>query len=83
MQLRVINLERSVDRYNEFRATNGHLENIERFSAIDGQALDLSVLKKRGFVDENVLQTYTLGGVGLALSHVALWEQSISRPESC
>lgn len=78
MQVHVINLDRSPGRYDEFRVTNGHLENIIRFTAVDGQKVDLPTLVQHGLVGENILQTYSLGGVGLALSHIALWEQAIS-----
>lgn len=78
MQVHVINLERSPDRFDEFRSANGHLENIFRFPATDGKNLDIPMLVRRGLVAENILDTYSIGGVGLAVSHVAFWDKVIS-----
>jgi len=48
-----------------------------RSSAIDGQALDVPALVESGVIEKGVLQTYTRGAIGAALSHVALWTRAI------
>lgn len=58
-------------------AVNGHLSDVSRFSAIDGRTLDIHSLVQNGLANSNILSTYTLGAVGLAMSHVALWDIAI------
>ena len=76
MRVNVINLDRSADRLAEFMAVNGHLA-ISRFPAVDGEQLDISSLIDRGIFTQPVLEYYSLGAVGCAMSHVALWDLAI------
>ena len=80
MQIRVINLDRSKDRLNEFMALNSHLTSVSRFAAIDGQSSDFSELVRRGLAGEGLLAAdyYSVGAVGAALSHIALWDSAIA-----
>ena len=79
LQIDVINLDRSKDRLAEFMATNSHLTDVSRFPAIDGQTLDISALVRRGLVSDGILSKdyYSIGAVGAALSHIALWDSAI------
>jgi GR25 family glycosyltransferase involved in LPS biosynthesis len=70
--MHVINLDRSKVRWNEFRTRNFHLGAINRFSAIDGAALDLDELRRTGKIAGE--PAYKIGMLGCALSHAALWE---------
>jgi GR25 family glycosyltransferase involved in LPS biosynthesis len=74
MRIYYINLERCPDRQREFLRVNGHLLDLLRFPAIDGQRLDIATLVRCGLVTEDILENYNLGAVGCALSHTALWE---------
>jgi glycosyl transferase, family 25 len=67
----VVNLDRDDERLRSFSATNGHLAEFTRFSAVDGRAADRSVLQQEGVIASNL--TYNNGQLGCALSHVALW----------
>ncbi|HZP79373.1 MAG TPA: glycosyltransferase family 25 protein [Pseudolabrys sp.] len=78
MRIHIINLDRTPERLSEFTAVNSHLTDLARFSAIDGQQLDIPRLASQNVVAPNVLTTFSLGGVGLALSHLALWEHVIA-----
>jgi glycosyl transferase, family 25 len=71
----LINLERSRERLASFRALNPHLE-VERFSAVDGRALDRAALVRDGLITADL--GYTPGAIGSALSHQALWERAIA-----
>jgi GR25 family glycosyltransferase involved in LPS biosynthesis len=77
MQIHLINLDRSADRLAEFVAANGHVESIERFSAIEGAAQDIAALVRDGIFERGVAEVYGAGAVGAALSHLALWEKAI------
>ena len=88
MQIQLINLDRSPERLAEFKSVNAHLTDVERFAAIDGAAVDTARLVRDGCISEDILARdpavppqipahYTKGAIGVALSHLALWEKSI------
>lgn len=74
MQIRVLNLDRSRDRLDSFRAHNPHLPWIERVTAIDGATLDRAKLVADGWLTSDL--SYTQGAVGNALSHMGLWKEA-------
>jgi glycosyl transferase, family 25 len=47
-----------------------------------GEKLDLGALAREGLVSADVLNTYTMGAVGLALSHFKLWDSAIASGEA-
>ncbi len=71
MGISLINLDRSPERLAAFHARNPHLEDVRRFSAIDGRRLVRSDLVKQGLLEGE--PDYTPGALGLFLSHVELW----------
>jgi glycosyl transferase, family 25 len=77
LRVNVINLDRSADRLAEFTAANGHLAEISRFPAVDGQRLDTTPLIERGILTSAILDHYSIGAVGCAMSHLALWDIAI------
>src|SRR6266851_7603276 len=79
MPINVINLDRSADRMTRFQSVNSHLGNISRFRAIDGRTLDLDALIRERLIQKDVLSAYTVGALGCAMSHLALWDQAIAR----
>src|SRR5262245_46516947 len=81
MRVHLINLERNPERLAEFKTVNGHLSDVERVAAVDGEKLDFAALTREGLVSADVLNTYTMGGVGLALTHFKLWEAAIASGE--
>src|SRR5262249_55008332 len=82
MQIHLINLDRSSDRLAEFKAANPHLEDVRRFSAIDGHQQNIAALVMRGIFETGVAEGYTPGALGAALSHLALWEEAIATGEA-
>jgi glycosyl transferase, family 25 len=82
MQIHLINLDRSPERLAKFRRLNGHLEAVERFSAVDGSKEDMASLVQRGLFEPGVPEAYGAGAVGAALSHLALWTRAIERNET-
>lgn len=80
-----INLERRPDRWREIVAQPGTeaLPRLKRFQGVDGKALDIRrdtrvpLMTKRNIL-ANMRRTHeeldTMGGVGCALSHIAVWE---------
>jgi glycosyl transferase family 25 len=70
--LRVISLDRTPARFEQFRAWNPHLP-IQRFSAIDGKRLDRSDCIRDGLITAD--NTYKPSAIGNALSHVTLWRE--------
>ena len=81
MLIHVLNLDRTPERLREFFALNDHLDDVARFPAIDGQALDVQALVESGTIEKGVLSTYTRGAIGAALSHRALWTRAIESRE--
>ena len=75
VQIHLINLDRSPERLAEFNARNGHLRDVIRFSAVDGNDLDRAELVARGVIEPDL--GYTAGALGNSLSHFRLWQQAI------
>jgi len=78
MQIHVINLDRTPDRMAEFAAANAHLTDVTRFSAIDGNTVDVPVAVQRGIITADIAKYYKRAALGNALSHFALWESALS-----
>jgi GR25 family glycosyltransferase involved in LPS biosynthesis len=72
----VINLDRDHERLKLFVESNPHLTEYERFSAVDGRAMDRETLRRDGIIAANL--TYNNGQLGCALSHIALWRQAVA-----
>jgi glycosyl transferase family 25 len=77
LRVHVINLDRVPARFSEFAAVNPRLSDVSRYSAVDGQRLDIAALASRGLVVSDVLATYSTSTLGNALSHVGLWNAAI------
>lgn len=75
MQVQLINLDRSPERLAEFQARNAHLSDVRRFAAIDGRTVDRAALVERSLFDGRT--RYGNGAVGVALSHLQLWQAAI------
>ncbi len=82
MRVHLINLDRSTDRLAAFKSANGHLEDVCRVSAVDGNALDLSALIRDGTIEKGIIKHYRKGGLGLVLSHALLWDKAITTGEA-
>lgn len=78
MEINIINMDRSVDRLAEFVAVNKHLDQISRFSAVNGSTLDRKVLAETGVIQGD-LPTFTNGAIGSAMSHMLLWKEAVKR----
>src|SRR5258708_2157188 len=74
MIIQVINLSRNTERMERFQKLNKHLNKIRRFSAVDGSQQDLAKLIQAKRIDASIIETYTTGALGNALSHIALWD---------
>ena len=75
MQMRVINLDRSRDRMDNFRARNPARNDIARFPAIDGLRADRARLIASEVLAPDL--DYTGGALGCALSHLVQWRDVI------
>lgn len=73
MKINLVNLDRSSDRLQAFRARNSFLEDVERFPAVEGRGVDRRALIASGVFDPRL--NYTDGALGCALSHLAIWER--------
>jgi len=74
MKFQVITLESTPERYAQFLSRNPFKPfKFEKFSAIDGNHLNIEHFKAAGSIvgDPN----YTLGAYGCAFSHLSLWER--------
>jgi len=80
-----INLERRIDRWTQFSAQPGvqQLPNIKRFIGVDGSTLDIASDPRIPLHTKNNIKNKTRraheelstpGGIGCALSHIAVWE---------
>jgi GR25 family glycosyltransferase involved in LPS biosynthesis len=69
--VRLINLDRSTDRLASFRTNNPDLP-IRRVSAVDGGLLEREACIQGGLITET--NRYTPPALGIAASHVALWQ---------
>ncbi|WFP65863.1 glycosyltransferase family 25 protein [Mesorhizobium sp. WSM4904] len=77
-QIHLINLDRSVERWNKYQSNNWHLRReTVRVSAVDGASLDRDELIKEGLITADC--AYPPGTLGCALSHINLWKQSVSQ----
>src|SRR6478609_9621787 len=72
--VKVISLERSVERRAEFARRNPRLA-YEFFNAVDGAALSSQAVADTGLFQPGL--DYTAGAYGVALSHHALWNEAI------
>src|SRR5271154_6628293 len=75
MRIHLINLDRSTDRLQQFQAGNGHLGDVQRFVAADGNQVSRARLVEEGMADSE-LPDYTAGAIGAALSHLWLWAEA-------
>jgi GR25 family glycosyltransferase involved in LPS biosynthesis len=76
----LINLDRSTERLQLFKDSNGHLQDVVRVPATDGSALDREALTCSGYLNTDL--TYSNGTLGCAISHVRLWEAAASEDRS-
>jgi len=81
MLLHLINLDRSPERLADFWSANGHLKSVTRFPAIDGGAVNLTDFVQAGTIREETGRRYTRHALGVALSHLALWDKAIATGE--
>lgn len=79
MELRVLNLRRTPERWAAFRTHNPSLDNAQQVEAVDGQALDLAALIAEGIVAADL--NYRMGALGNALSHIAEWQRILHTGE--
>jgi glycosyl transferase family 25 len=82
MRIHCINLDRTPERLARFHQANRHLRDVTRFSAVDGQTIDLPSLAQQGLATEDILTIQTRGGLGCSLSHAALWDEAIRLGEA-
>ena len=61
---------------------NRHLTDVARFPAVDGSGLDIGALAQQGLVAPDILDSYSVGAVGLALSHATLWQAATSQGQT-
>lgn len=76
MDIVVINLDRSPRKLAEFSAANRGIIAFERFPAVDGLTLSKDRLVADGVMHPGL--DYTAGAMGCAMSHIALWHQTIA-----
>jgi GR25 family glycosyltransferase involved in LPS biosynthesis len=80
-----INLERRMDRWNEFSSQEGvqMMPNVKRFIGVDGSKLDIKndpriPLNTKKNIKNTTRRAHeeisTAGGIGCALSHIAVWK---------
>jgi GR25 family glycosyltransferase involved in LPS biosynthesis len=81
LRISLINLDRTPDRLAQFNRLNEHLGEVARFPAVDGRTLDINALLRIRLLDQSIVSTYTKGALGCALSHLALWEQTVADEE--
>jgi glycosyl transferase family 25 len=84
-----ITLERRVDRWKRFQDQSGIEKlNVKRFIGVDGKTIDInkddrvSTLTKRNILTKSRRsheELDSVGGVGCALSHIALWQWMVDQ----
>jgi GR25 family glycosyltransferase involved in LPS biosynthesis len=74
MEIHVINLDRTTERWRRFNEWNGHLNTL-RSPAADGASLDREGLFRAGYTAEGL--AYAPGTLGCAISHIKLWELAV------
>jgi len=79
MLVHLINLDRSKERLAEFTSVNRHLTAVTRFAAVDGAKLDVNALIEKGVITTGLVAKgfFTIGALGAALSHKALWQRAV------
>lgn len=77
MKISVINLDQSTHRLKIFMNSNRHIKDIRRFSAVNGAELDREELIEKGFLSPDI--SYTDGALGVAMSHILLWNAVIEQ----
>jgi GR25 family glycosyltransferase involved in LPS biosynthesis len=70
--LRVISLDRTPQRFEQFRIWNRGLD-IVRIPAVEGSLLDRAELLRQGLITDGC--RYSAGALGNALSHIRLWQE--------
>ncbi|GBQ83037.1 glycosyltransferase [Gluconacetobacter johannae DSM 13595] len=75
-----INRDKDVKRREIFLEKNFHVENIERFSAVDKQNINKNDLIGRGILNEDCI--YGNAAIANALSHIYLWSGVIESGKS-
>jgi GR25 family glycosyltransferase involved in LPS biosynthesis len=76
MDVHVINLERTKERYAEFVAKNPHLGSVDRVPAVDGCTITVAQLIEKGIFSQDA-PGYSNGAIGCALSHLSLWQKAL------
>jgi hypothetical protein len=78
LRFKVVNLDRSPERLQQFARQNRHLV-ADRWPAVDGNRIDRDQVVREGyFKPEN---DYSPGALGCALSHIGLWLQCAAGTE--
>jgi len=88
-----INMERRLDRWQEFSAQQGvqEMPNVKRFIAVDGSKIDIMndsripLYTKKNIKNKTRRaheELSTVGGVGCALSHIGIWEWIVQNQAS-
>lgn len=74
-RMHLINLDRSTARLRHFERLNGQLNNVVRFSAVDGATRSREELIRNGIITPDC--PYSDGTLGCALSHIELWQKAV------
>ena len=82
-KIKIINLERRLDRKNEMirKLKEMEIENYEFFKAVDGNLIEPSIELKKLFEGNDFY--YRRGVSGAALSHLKLWRELIDENDNC
>jgi GR25 family glycosyltransferase involved in LPS biosynthesis len=76
LDIRLINLDRSIDRLAAFQVVNKHMmPHVTRFPAIDGKNVERATFVERGIIAPDL--GYKDGALGNALSQIELWDTAI------
>jgi FkbM family methyltransferase len=81
LRVHLINLDRTPERLAAFQRANGHLRNVERIAAVDGQQLDVNEFSRQGIMTADLLHPdyYTVGAMGVAMSQLRMWDRAIEQ----
>jgi glycosyl transferase, family 25 len=77
----VINLDEDVGRLKSFLLSNSHVSAVERFSGFVGSKLNRTALLAEGYIAPDL--AYKDGTLGVARSHIAIWEMTARTGEPC
>lgn len=80
MTVRVINLDRHVERLRTFLTTNAHVPDIVRASGVDGKSADREALRELGVISADL--KYSDHNLGCALAHVTIRDGRVAIPSS-